>query len=411
VFQHRYLAPPQPHVRAAQRWIEYTQNDPTLRDPAECLMAVWHARTALARKPDDPAAFRILVDSYRLLMLHESAMLEGRTLTPANFAQITLQPRVLSTRFSQRTTSLNFAIQTSPPPKSAAARDALRALNLELGQLYLSVEMFDLARDRFQAAIDLSDPAEISPAFRTQMSQILEQTNQVQTRMKSLPEAAQADPVQRARLALGMGATGLAIEELYNAEQSAVRQNVVRPLLVDLYCETGQPDKALDLLGNTEDPSLNTGPGTAARRQGLVNFLLGNAEYASSLWQDRAIAQIRGSQASQALVSGQQFLKGDVRNAVDGFLELPNRVSTEANWEFDLALCLLESGEPARAAEHFTNALKLRPNLPTRPVIVYYLEKLGQPAPPIPTEVASPSGTVTPRSADIPLPETPGKLP
>jgi tetratricopeptide (TPR) repeat protein len=283
-------------------------------------------------------------------------------------------------------------------------------LNLELGQLYLGVDMLDLARARFQAAIELSDPNDVTPQFRTQMSQITERLTQMENRMQALPESVQADPIQKARLALSMGAPGFAIDELYTAEQTAVRQAVVRPLLVDLYCDTGQPDRALDLLGNTEDPSLNTGPGSAARRQGLVNFLLGNMEYAASLWQDRAIFQARGMQASQALMAGQVFLKGDIRTATQSFLELPNLVATEANWEMDLAFCLLESGEPERASEHFTNALKLMPNLPTRPVIAYYLEKLGKPVPPPTAQAPTSTAPVKPSATDL-LPATPGSGP
>jgi tetratricopeptide (TPR) repeat protein len=392
IFQSASQTPPQPHVRAARRWMEPDDvNSVAIPDPARCLLAVWNARTALARRPDDPSAFRILVDAYRILMLHESALLQGQSLTMANFGQISLQSRLLPMRYDQLVTSLNYAIQTTPPPNSEEARESLRALNLQLGQMYLSVDFIDLARDRFQAAINLSDPANISPEFRTQMMQLNEQLNQVQTSMKGLPDTAQADPVQKARMALSMGAAGMAIDELYNAELSASRIPVLRPLLVDLYCETGQPGRALELFVDSDDPTLNTGPGTTARRQGLVNFLIGNSEYAAVLWQDRAIAQIRDSQAMQAFMASQSFLKGDVVSASDSFLELPGRVTTQANWEMDLGLCLLESGEPVRAAEHLSKALVLIPDLPTRPVIAYYLEKLGEAVPPLPNTTPAPS--------------------
>jgi tetratricopeptide (TPR) repeat protein len=412
IFQYRNLAPPQPHVKAASRWIEQDPNQSfAIPDPAHCLMAVWHARTALARRPDDPTAFRILVEAYRWLMLHESAILEGRTLTPANVGQITTQPRLLVTRYEQRVTSLNYAIRTMPPPRSETARNVLRDLNGELGQLYLAFDFLDLARDRFQAVIDLTNPADLAPEFRIRLSQINEQLNQVQTRLNQLPEPYQNDQIYKAREALRLGAAGLAIEELSNAEQLANRQRVARPLLVDLYCQTGQPDRALDLLGQTEDESLNTGPGTAARRQGLVNFLVGNSEYASLLWQDRALPQIRGAIASQAIQSTQVFLRGDVRAAMENYLELPNRVATEASWEVDLALCLLEAGEPTRAAEHFTNALKLAPTIPLRPVIAYYLEKLGEPVPPLPGGSPTSPGAPNLLAPELGLPGMPAKGP
>jgi tetratricopeptide (TPR) repeat protein len=389
VFQGRYLVPPQPHVRSASRWLEVDPNHPALPDPAHCLMAVKEARTALAHKPDDPDAFRVLSEAYKLLMLHESALLAGETLTMSNMDGIAPQPNLLSTRFSQRATALNFALQTTPPPKSTQARRDLATLNFELGQLYLSVDFLDLGRDRLQEAMNVSDLADISPEFRQRVAQLDEQVKQIQAQMAAADDQGQVDPVQKAQYALRTGAVGTAIDILYDTEQAGGRSAVVRPMLLDLFCRTGQPDRAIDLLGNTEDPSLNSGPGTAARRQGLVSFLVGNADYAALLWEDRALPQLHGFQVTQALGTGQSLLKGEILGATRGFLELPEGVNREADWEFDLGLCLLESGEPARAALHFTNALTIAPKLPTRPVIAYYLEKMGKTVPPLPVEEKS----------------------
>ncbi len=75
-------------------------------------------------------------------------------------------------------------------------------------------------------------------------------------------------------------------------------------------------------------------------------------------------------------------MRGEAQGATSTFLTFPTKTNTEASWEFELALCRLEAGTPGLAAEPFTEALKLTPNLSTRPVVAYYLEKLGKPVPP-----------------------------
>src|SRR5262249_51706157 len=109
--------------------------------------------------------------------------------------------------------------------------------------------------------------------------------------------------VDQAYFARNQGAVGLAIDKLAEAERQSVSLAVVKPQLVDLYCMTGQPDKALDLLsvGTVEDPNLGSEPGAPAYRQGMVYFLLGNYLSAASLWQDRAIPRIRFYRSERAL--------------------------------------------------------------------------------------------------------------
>jgi tetratricopeptide (TPR) repeat protein len=392
VFQNRFRVPPQPHVIAAYRWIPSDPASTVLPDAASCLLAVREARTALARKPEDFAGYSLLADAYRLLLLHESAILTGRTLTAANRDQISPQVSVLSLRSFQWATALNYAIRTFPPAQTAAARSSKRALNEELGRLYLSMGIIDLGYDRLKIALDLSNLPEVTPQFHTLMTQLRNQIDDVQARIAAMPDQAQADPFQKAREELRMGATGMAINDLFEADQAAVRVGVVRPLLLDLYCQTGQPDRALDLLGNTNDPTLSTMPGSSARRQGLVALLLGNYENAASLWQDNAILQLRTFATLQVLNAGREYLRGDLQSGIRAFQELPDRTNTQANWEAELGFCLLEAGDPPRAAEHFTNALVLKGDLPLRPVISYYLEKLGKPVPPaVPVPAAPPA--------------------
>ena len=65
----------------------------------------------------------------------------------------------------------------------------------------------------------------------------------------------------------------------------------------------------------------------------------------------------------RALTMAQLLTRGELTHATNFSLILPTLVSRQATWEYDLALCLLESGSPDRAAEYFTRALKLVPEL------------------------------------------------
>ncbi|MEJ7639967.1 MAG: hypothetical protein WKF75_18845, partial [Singulisphaera sp.] len=142
IFQHRSRARPQPHIEAGRRWLTGpgTEGDsPSYPDPARCLLAIREARLALARRPDDTRAFRLLATAYRFLMTEESALLAGLTPSPGNMEQVLsvpVQTRPLMNRFRQRVTSLNFAVQTTPPPRTREERDELQGLHLELYQLF-----------------------------------------------------------------------------------------------------------------------------------------------------------------------------------------------------------------------------------------------------------------------------------
>ncbi len=195
---------------------------------------------------------------------------------------------------------------------------------------------------------------------------------------------------------------------------------LVKPQLVDLYCFTGQPDRALELMamGAIEDPNLGTEPGSSFMRQGQVYFLLGNYLTADHLWRMRAIPRLRSDRTVRALTMGQTLTRGELTPATNSSLVLPSLVARQAYWEFDLALCLLESGSPDRAAESFAQVLKLAPDLPVRPIVAYYLQKLGKPVPELPskddvslprsttTAPAEPAKTTVPKEAPKPAPGT-----
>jgi tetratricopeptide (TPR) repeat protein len=408
VFQNRTNSRPQSRTESSRRWLEGASSEDTVVDgsevlpePARCLLAIQDARTALSHSPDDWIAFRRLKDAYRYLMIQEAAMLAGIPLTPANYNRIRMlspNPEPLMNRFRQRMAALNYAIQTTPPPKYNAARNDLESLNLELYQLYKSANALDLARERLQAVLDMSQPEDFVPEARARLEQELAQLTQwyesTTEKLGDLEIERQAGPLDLAAFALNQGAAGWAIVKFADAERSSVSLAVVKPRLIDLYCNTGQPDKALELLavGAIDDPNLGAEPGMAALRQGLVYFLLGNYFSAATLWKDRAIPRLRFDRSQRVLDAGQRLVRGDGIRSTSASLGLPGTISMQASWEYDLAMCQLEAGSPDDAAEHFTKALTLLPELPVRPIAVYYLEKMGKPVPPPPKSTTRAGG-------------------
>jgi tetratricopeptide (TPR) repeat protein len=405
VFRARSLAKPEPHTAAARRWLSSPSSDPNvaaLPDPARCHLAIREARTALASRPDDSVAYRMLAGAYRALMIQEMALLGGLALTPENAAaitQVSSRPELLKLRFRERLAALNYAILTTPPPSDEPSRHDLQALNLELAQLLMAASINDLARDRLQAVLDSAQPLDFPADFRTQLSQDLARVNQrvneIQTQMKDMQADQQLPPLQLAGFAINQGAPGLAIHELEEAERTGITPALVRPQLLDLYCDTGQPDKAVELLsaGTVEDASFGTEPGVSALRQGRAYFLMGNSEYAATLWDRYAIPRLRKDRANRSISAAQGYLRGEPKTATAAILEIPEKITLQTNWEFDSAICRLEGGAPEQAAEHFTKVLTLTPNFTLRPVVAYYLEKLGKPVPPPSTGTAAPAAT------------------
>jgi tetratricopeptide (TPR) repeat protein len=419
IFQNNAASRPRTRTESARQWLTGTGDSQDLIEPARCLLAIQDARTALSDSPDDWIAFRRLNDAYRLLMIRETALLAGIPLTPENrnrIAALNPTPQTLMSRYRQRVTALNYAIQTTPPPRSAPARRELVDLNLELFQLYLAANVIDLARDRLAAALDMTEPDDLLPEIRTQLSNQLntlnQATKQVEDKLDDLMIENQSGPADLGAYAQGQGAIGLAISKYADAERNGIALTVVKPRLIDLYCYTGQPDKALDLLGvgAVEDPNLGSEPGAAAYRQGLVYLLLGNYLSTASLWQDRAIPRVRYDRSMRVLSAGQALTQGGAIAATNNFVTLPATLTQQATWEYELAICQLESGLPDAAAEHFTKALTLDPALALRPIAAYYLERLGKPVPPAPKRDGEPVSKPSPLAGGpaSPAPTVPG---
>jgi tetratricopeptide (TPR) repeat protein len=393
VFQNRNLERKQMRTLAAERWLRGGPSGAggTLPDPARCLLAIQDARIALSRDPDDTSAFRVLFDAYRCLAIQESALLAGIPLTPESKQRILATapaPDRLMNRFRQQVAALNFAIQTTPPPESEEARVDLFNLNLQLFELYMPANFLDLARDRLKAAMALNPPeTRLAPearlAMQNQLNQLEEAVQQIAQKIDEVDIEQQPRAVDLAMFARQQGAIGMAIDKLARADESGDSPAIVKPLLLELYCLTGQPDKASEMLnvGAIGDPNLGTEPGMATYRQGLVFELIGNYRSAAGLF-DRSLLQLRMSRSGKAMMAARSLIRGEDMLATNEFLGIPTSLEQQASWELDLAMCLLEGGEPAEAADHFTKALTLEPNLTLRPIAAYYLEKLGKPVPP-----------------------------
>ncbi|MBV8610706.1 MAG: hypothetical protein JO034_25025, partial [Singulisphaera sp.] len=395
IFRNRLLGHRQSHTSAAARWLQGTDPEspqPGLPDPARCLLAIQEARTALAKNPDDWVAYRLLNASYRLLSQQESALLSGIALTQENQARISqIVPNIelLNTRFRQRVTALAYAIATTPPPRTQEARRELENLNLELYQLYRQAGFHDLARDRLQKVIDETQTGDVPPElvaqYHLQLDQLNERIRKIEDHLIDLQTERQAGPIEKATAARNLGAPGMAIAELEEANRGYMSPNVVKPLLVDLYCMTGQPDRAPELLntGAPEDPNLETEPGMSSLRQGQIYLLLGNYPLAVDLWR-RAIPKLRLERCGRAFSMAQILRRGELVAATDLNFSILTLIKRQATWLFDLGLCQLEAGMPEEAAESFTSALKLAPEIPVRPIIAYYLEHLGRPVSELP---------------------------
>jgi tetratricopeptide (TPR) repeat protein len=419
IFQNRTFNRVHSRTESSRRWLEGPESDDAaatpgpdnqaIPDPARCFLAIREARIALARSPDDWVAFRRLKEAYRFLMVQEAAMLAGIPIIPENRQRIRgVGPgniEHLMNRYQQRVTALNYAIQTTPAPRSDPARAELIGLNLELFQLYFSGNALDLARDRIKNLLELSKPDDFTPEMRAQLEkqrdQLVQQTKQIEDKMEDFSIERQAGPIEQASFALSQGAVGTAIAHLADAERSSISPAVVKPRLIDLYCNTGQPEKALELLavGAIDDPNLGPEPGAGALRQGRVYFLLGNYLSAATLWQTRAIPRVRSDRTVRVLEAARAATRGDAIASTNELMSIPSALSQQATWEYDLAMCQLEAGSPEDAATHFTQALTLAPELPVRRIAAYYLEKIGKPVPALPKrETGTSRGGTAPRT-------------
>lgn len=403
----------QPHTMAAARWLrpaDVAPNTPYLADPARCFLAIRDARKALHTNVNESAAYLQLADAYNILLSEESALLAGIEPTQANVAaigQVTPQVVALQGRYRQYITALHYAVLTTPPPQDEEARRELARLNLRLYQAYYNQGSLDLARDRLEEWSKLASTADYPPEQYTALSRQLSNLNnhltEVQRAVTNLGIETQAGPVQKADLARQNGAVGLAIQQYEEALQNGMNPALIKPRLLDLYCQVGEPDKAGELwqAGSSADRTLSdpNQPGTAALRQGRVYLLLGNYESALAIWNREAIPSLRMERSLGGPMAVRYLLEGDPATSARTLLQIPEEGNKQALWEFEAGMASLEAGHPVdETAAHLTNALTLVPNLALRPVIAYYLKKLGRPVPEPPADAKKPE------KAPLPLP-------
>lgn len=378
----RALTPPQPHVEVARRWLslmesgEPVSNQNVLPSPAECLMAIRECRAALSVRSSDPSAFYILSVAYRYLMLQEAALLEN------GGVQATLPLQIL--RMRQRITALNFAIMTTPPPDSPETRQTLSNLHGELAILYRQREFIDLEMDELERVQELIRPANLSEDDERRLRALQGAVAQFDINLKNLGQERQLSADDRYSIALRQGMIRRAIEELENASREGVSPKAVTARLIDLYCEVGRPDKTTDLVAAVElnDPALGTEPGEGAYRLGLISLLLGDYIKGVALW-SQAVHQLKEARVYEATDTLARLIQGEPTRAAVGALNVPRRVNIESQWLYELGLLCLEAGrlDNQTAGDRFVEALRLSPDLSTKPVAVYYLDKLGMKVP------------------------------
>ena len=220
--------------------------------------------------------------------------------------------------------------------------------------------------------------------LQQQFSQIDKAVKEVDEKIADFEIERSAGPVDRPRGAQP-GQHGPGDRSLAEAERNLVSTAVVKPRLVDLYCNTGQPEKAYELLAPVplEDPNLGVGAGLGAFRQGRVYFLLGNYLSAATLWHERAIPRVRADRSGRVLAAATGLTRGDAMQTTNAFLALPDVVGAAGDAGSTTWACASSRPAcPSAAAESLTKALTLAPDLGVRLIAAYYLEKMGKPVPP-----------------------------
>ena len=377
IIRNRSLARRQPHVNASDHWLAAGANDKNrgLPDAAHCIMAIREARKAIRLNPDESDAYRMLDIAYELLTQNEVAAFRAKN-----------QPipgEYLAFRARARITALNYAIQTTPPPADADSRLTLSKSYQRLAALHRGMRDRDLERDALAAERDLLPPGDFPTAEAKRLDGLDDDIRRFKDQLLKAGNDSNLDAVARANIAESNGFPGFALQELEEAENQGVPLEKILNMMVGLYCRTGQPEKANERLQNRQldDPALYGGAGTPAYTHGLVNLLMGYYDNTVAFWRDTALVQALMSERSQKLAVAREVLAGLPDRAIPTTLDLtgtPGRaglIETEASWEFELALCLLESGNPEEAGKRFLRALEFNPKIATRALIEDYLSK------------------------------------
>ena len=398
IIRNRSVARRQAHINAGDHWLTAgaTEKNRGLSDAAHCIMAIREARKAIRYNPDESDAYRMLDIAYERLTQNELAAFRAKNQPPPG--------DYLAFRARARITALNYAIQTFPPPTDADARGTLADLHQQLGTLHRGMRDLDLERDALAAERELRPSGDFPVEASKRLGQLDDAIQAFKDRLLKAGNDSNLDGVARANLAENNGFPGLALQELEEAENQGMPVDRFLNMMVGLYCRTGQPEKANEKLQNRpllDDPALYGGAGTPAYTQGIVNLLMGYYDNTIAFWRDTALVQALMSERMQKLAVAREILGGVPDRAIPTTLDLtgtpgrPGLIETEGTWEFELALALLESGNPDEAGKHFLRALEFNPKIATRPLIEDYLgkDKLNVPIPTkLATEPVTPAG-------------------
>ena len=156
------------------------------------------------------------------------------------------------------------------PPSKTQDDQAIKAnLNYTLAQLYLQGGALDLARERLNlVAADEAQTSGMNDEFlknlTKQLTELNQRVEQVQSQMEDMATST-AGPLalDKASLRQGQRRPPPGDPRTRGANDAGGNIPGVRPMLVDLYCDAGQPDKALDVIFNLniDDPTLSSGIG------------------------------------------------------------------------------------------------------------------------------------------------------
>lgn len=402
-FIRRFLRASNPRVFAASRHLNrgqlrYGEDRAFLPTLAECHMAIREARRALAVDPDDRFAYLVMNEAYKGLLQQEVALLAGIPLENENYDRIVSivpPPDLLPLRFAQRLSALNYAIQSSPPAIFDRERAELADLHFQAYQAYSSLNYVDKSLEHLAQVVRLSPPESLNPALLAQYEELRKVHDDILKQIDDAKLEPNMNQITLASSAMRSGMVNVALQELEKARTLNLASAVVHPMLMDLYCQIGQPDGAVTVFGNVGEPNLNTGPGTAPYRQGRYRLLMGDYDSAREFWDRFAIPVLARERDLQALGGAAGFIRGTLTPMIAGFSSqsLVNSVRTQANYEFELATVLLESGRPGEAGDRFVRCLELEPRFRLRPLIAYYLERLGRDVPPLPPDADGESGS------------------
>ena len=370
-----------------------------------CILAIRHVRQGLAKQQRvSPHSYAVLCRAYFYLFNTEMAIVPSAD--------------VNELRHLELLASLNQLIAANPKNLEA---------QLQLAFRYAGMQFLDLADQHFEAAIKLmpqdatienlpldggregrfskSDIIGFSEQLKIEIERATYDLQQLTTQMPS--------PITQANYLLSRGCPGLAIDKLTEASAFSAGGIDVSPRLAELYIRIGQagdPERGAERELINMQGTGGLRPGAKKEMWSMVKLMQGDYGQARSLLED-AIAETRHALAQDSLLGlTDQLRNGALLNMVFAPATSIEDADRQATLEFRLAMLQLEAGEPKEAARHFKQALEVRDDIPYRPVIAFYLERItGEKLEPLPEPAKD--ETTSPSTTDEPKPAPPATAP